>query len=74
MTDNRVNLKITGMTCSGCAVAVEMALKGVAGVEKAQVNIETGTAEVGFNKEAVTSEQLILAVKFAGYSAQTVSH
>lgn len=74
MTDNRVNLKIIGMTCGGCAGAVEMALKGVGGVEKAEVNIETGNAEVEVNNDTVTSDQLILAVKMAGYSTQTVSH
>ena len=74
MTDNRINLKIIGMTCAGCAGAVEMALKSVNGVEKAEVNLKTGTAEVEVSNDAVNSDQLILAVKLAGYSAQTISH
>ncbi len=58
-------LKVEGMTCMHCKMSVEKALKGVAGVENAQVDLG--------KKEAVvtgSAERAILAkaVEDAGYS------
>lgn len=58
-------LKIEGMTCNHCKMAVEKALKGVPGVTAAQVDLAknqaavTGTAELS---------ALAKAVEDAGYT------
>ena len=62
-------IKVTGMTCAECVSAVEQALRGVAGVKEAQVNLETGTATVNLIPGDMDPAGLIHAVKMAGYDA-----
>ena len=60
-----IKLRVTGMTCGHCQAKVEKALKGVTGVYSAD-----GEAEIDFNDDQVTTEQLLTAVTKAGYSAK----
>lgn len=57
---------ITGMSCAGCVVAVETALRDVPGVVGASVNFAERTAQVTGTPPATT---LIAAVRDAGYDA-----
>jgi Cd2+/Zn2+-exporting ATPase len=61
-----VTLQIEGMTCAGCASAVQKALAAVPGVESATVNFLSKTATVTGGEPAA----LIAAVKNAGYRAR----
>ena len=66
-------LKVTGMTCNGCANSVKKALLGVPGVESAEVNLAAASATVRMDASRATPEQLEQAVKAAGYQAESVS-
>jgi Cu+-exporting ATPase len=68
-----VRLQIEGMTCASCVSRVEKALKKVPGVESAQVNLATETAEVCLLDPAVDGSTLSAAVEKAGYHAQVVA-
>ena len=57
------------MTCEGCAAAVKKALLDVYGVESVEVHLRTGMAEIKPASANISLDQLILAVKLAGYSA-----
>ncbi len=70
VTRGDFTLDITGMTCAGCVSHVEKALKSVAGVESASVNLATESARV--SAIGVGAADLIGAVEHAGYGA-TVS-
>ena len=63
-------LNVTGMHCGHCQAKVERALKGVSGVYTAVVDLQDGEAEVDFNDDAVTTDQLVAAVAKAGYAAK----
>jgi copper chaperone CopZ len=65
-----VKLWVTGMTCGHCQMKVEKALKGVAGVYSAIVDLGDGEAEVDFDDDVLTTAQLIGAVQKAGYGAK----
>jgi copper ion binding protein len=65
-----VRLAVTGMTCDHCVAKVEQALKGVAGVWGAFVDLARGSAEVDFDDARVQTAALVEAVKAAGYDAQ----
>jgi copper chaperone CopZ len=65
-----LKLRVTGMTCGHCQMKVEKALKGESGVYSAVVDLQTGEAEVDFDDDALTTDQLIAAVTRAGYSAR----
>jgi len=65
-----VRLLIAGMHCGNCQAKVERALKDVAGVYTAIVDLQGGEAEVDFNDDAVTTAALVSAVSRAGYQAK----
>ena len=60
-------LKVTGMSCSGCAGNVEKALKAVAGVSKTAVDLKAGKATVEYDPAKTSEKDLAKAVKNAGY-------
>jgi Cu+-exporting ATPase len=59
-------LSVSGMSCAGCVVSVEDALRAVPGVQRASVNFAEHTALV---EGDVSVEALIRAVAAAGYQA-----
>ncbi|HEV2672627.1 MAG TPA: cation transporter [Gemmatimonadales bacterium] len=65
-----VKLRVTGMTCGHCQTKVEQALKRVNGVYSAVVDLPDGEAEVDFDDDSVTTEQLVAAIARAGYGAK----
>ena len=66
MTKN-TTLKVIGMSCGGCAANVEKALKGVAGVNKATVNLKAGNTTIEYDSDKTNDKDLAAAVKKAGY-------
>ncbi len=60
-------LKIQGMTCNHCVMRVQKALKGVAGVQDAQVDLNKAEAAVTFDEAKVKADVLSAAVVDAGY-------
>ncbi|ALK35040.1 heavy metal translocating P-type ATPase [Burkholderia plantarii] len=66
-----VVLRVSGMTCGGCARRVEKALAGVDGVEHASIDLGAATATVEADRE-VGAPALIDAVVAAGYRAEHV--
>lgn len=65
--------KIDGMTCASCVSHVEKAIRAVAGVDKASVNLATETATVIYDEKKVTPENIIKAVVSSGYNASEVN-
>ncbi len=63
----RTALSVEGMTCGSCARTVERALAGVAGVERAVVDLARGCAVV---EGSARPEDLAAAVEGAGYTAR----
>ena len=71
MSDNRATvqetLPILGMTCASCVSRVERALRKPAGVLTAEVNLATEKATVTYIPGQASHEDLVSAVKAAGY-------
>jgi len=65
-----ITLPVTGMSCAACQSHVERALRSTAGVSEASVNLLTNSAKVSFNPAAAKPEDLIAAVREAGYDAE----
>jgi Cu+-exporting ATPase len=65
----RVTFDIGGMTCASCSALIEKVLGKTQGVNKAAVNLAMETATVEFDPAVVGIDELIGAVKGAGYSA-----
>lgn len=64
-----IKLKITGMTCSGCANHVSTALGKVAGVLSEDVEYPGDVAVVKYDPAKTDEKSLIAAVEKAGYKA-----
>ena len=58
-------LQIEGLVCSACAANVERHLRGVAGVESAEVDLDTGEACVVYNASQASPDALVRAVEGA---------
>jgi P-type Cu+ transporter len=69
VAEQTVELAIGGMTCASCVARVEQALGKLPGVLKATVNLATERATVLIAAGAVGTDDLIAAVKRAGYGA-----
>ncbi len=66
-----IQLKISGMTCEGCASSAKTALEKVKYVTKAEINFETKIAKVYVEMgKSVNTNDLIKAVESVGYKAQ----
>ena len=58
-------LRIEGLVCSACAANVERHLRGVEGVESAQVDLDSGAACVVYNAAQASPDALVRAVEGA---------
>ena len=65
-----IKLRVTGMSCGHCQAKVEQALKSVSGVYSAVIDLPDGEAEVDFDDDRITTDQLVAAVAKAGYGAK----
>ncbi len=63
---------ISGMTCSACSSHVEKAVRKLAGMEKASVNLLTETMDVSYDEGRLTGEDITAAVEKAGYGASLI--
>jgi P-type Cu+ transporter len=61
------DLDIAGMSCAGCAAAVERSLSRLPGVAAAHVNLATARAAVSFDPARAGRDDLMAAVRSAGY-------
>ncbi len=71
MSAQKIVLPIQGMTCASCASHITRALKKVSGVADVQVNLATEKATVVLANGSVSLQDLVEAVRDAGYDVAT---
>ena len=57
------------MSCSACSAAVEKSVRALNGVKEARVNLLLNTLTVDYQESALTENDIISAVRQAGYDA-----
>ena len=62
-----VTLKVSGMTCGGCVNSVTNLLKAISGVTDVTVTLTPGEASIQYDEQLILPNQLISAIKDAGY-------
>lgn len=67
MVLDKKEVNVVGMHCPSCAIAVELSIKDLDGVEEAKADLETNTVEVEYDTEKVSDADLAVAVKEAGF-------
>lgn len=68
MTMEKKILLIEGMTCVNCQNRIEQALRNTAGISKVNVSYNKGQAEVEFDNEILTLEQIIDIIQDLDYT------
>jgi copper chaperone len=62
-----VELKIDGMTCSGCVNSIQNALYRQDGVNKAIADMDSGVVTVEFDPAVIRRDGLVKAIADAGF-------
>lgn len=65
----RIVLRVEGMSCATCEIAVHSALQRVDGVASADVSVATNTATIDFDPRKTSLDQLVAAINSTGYRA-----
>lgn len=63
----KVTLKISGMSCTSCAKLIKMSLSKVPGVEKADVDYDSMKADIVFDNEKTNVGDFVKTVEEEGY-------
>ncbi|WP_062353455.1 copper chaperone CopZ [Bacillus kwashiorkori] len=63
-------LTVKGMSCNHCKMSVEGALKKLAGISDAKVNLEAGTVEVTYDESKVNVAAMKEAIEDQGYDVE----
>ena len=71
MSDDKITLPVTGMTCANCAMNIERTLKKLSGVSDAQVNFAAERAAVSFDPDQLHVKDVITQIKGSGFSVPT---
>jgi len=71
MSEERITLPVSGMTCANCAMTIERTLAGLPGVSAAAVNFASERARVTFDPGQVTLERMVKKIREAGFSVVT---
>ena len=69
-TNKKIALQIEGMTCQTCANRIEKVLNKKPFVAQAGVNFAAEEAQVEFDPQAASEQDILEAIKKAGFSAQ----
>ena len=59
-------LKVSGMTCGGCASSAEARLTKIPGVKSARVDFDSAEARVEYDPKVTTAEKIVAAFNESG--------
>ena len=74
IVSDKVEFKLSGMSCSACAARIEKGLLGLPGVYRVNVNFAAETAVVDFNANVLSIGQMQDKVKKLGFEAHNVAN
>lgn len=62
---SQIQLKVEGMSCNHCVMAIEGALKQIG--SKGKVNLDSATVDIEYDENKVTLDQIKEAIEDQGY-------
>ncbi|MCW5851839.1 MAG: heavy-metal-associated domain-containing protein [Anaerolineae bacterium] len=63
-------LRIQGMHCTNCAMAIDMDLEDLVGVKEAKTNYARSLTQVEYDPARVSLAQILATIRETGYEAQ----
>ncbi len=70
----QASLEVNGMTCGACATKVQTALKGVEGVQIANVDLDKKLVTIAYDKSKTDTAKMIAAVNATGKFTATLKN
>lgn len=67
-----ITLKVTGMTCAGCSIALQRELKNIEGVIENDVQYPGNIAIIKYDSSKTTLIELVKVFENKGYKAEVV--
>lgn len=62
-SEEKVTVFVEGMSCAmGCANTIEKTLNATAGISSASVDFEAGTAEIVYNPEVISKDEILKTI------------
>ena len=68
--ENKIELKVTGMSCAACSAKIERKLGKTEGINKAAVNLSTERANILYNSSVISDSDMINIIRGLGYNAE----
>ncbi len=71
MTEQKLTLPITGMTCANCAANIERVVKKLDGVAEANVNFAAESAAVSYDPKQLRLQNVVDKIQQSGFGVTT---
>ena len=65
-----IELRIEGMHGTGCSARLQKVLSNLDGISNAEVSFEKGMANIEFNKEIITLDEIKNAIVDSGFEVE----
>jgi copper ion binding protein len=72
--NKKIELKVSGMTCSSCELHIESEVKKLAGISFVKASYEKGSATVEYDEEKINKDNIIAAINGTGYKVELTSN
>lgn len=63
-------IKVSGMHCNSCVIAVELSLKDIDGIEDAKADLDSGITKITLDADKVSEDDIKEAVEEAGFNVE----
>lgn len=68
-----LKVKVTGLTCAGCASMLHTALSKKAGIVEDQVDYPGDVTTIKYNLALISEQEILKVIEKAGYKAQIIT-
>lgn len=68
----RINFKVEGIYCAGCATDMETVIKNTEGILNASVIYSSGLISIEYDPAEIGTEKIISMIKELGFNTQTL--
>lgn len=72
MRRKKTRLQIGGMSCASCSSRLEKKLSKTAGIESATVNLSLAKAQIVYDEEVISLEEILKRIREIGFSGESV--
>lgn len=67
------SFKIHGMSCKHCVASVEKGVGEMPGIEKVKVNLRKEKADIKFDDQVISSQQILAKISELGYKGEEIA-